>query len=278
MQRVKWKIGDATHDFSERGWIMGIVNVTPDSFFDGGIFFDHGAAEKRARELAEAGAEIIDIGGESTRPGAMEVGAEEEIARVLPVIKNLASSLRLSIDTSKAGVARAALAAGAKIVNDVTGGGDAEMWSLVAERDCAWIIMHMQGNPRTMQRAPKYHDVVAEVGDFFRQQYERALTSGIAPMRLAFDPGIGFGKTPAQNLSLLQNLPRLRVEDCPLVVGVSRKSFLAKISGNENGDRLPATVAFTSLLRAHGADVIRVHDVAPNLEALRVADAWRTPG
>ena len=274
-----WKIGGEIFDLSTRGWIMGVLNVTPDSFSDGGRFFQASQALGQARKMIAAGANIIDIGGESTRPGADPVDVAEEKRRVIPVIKELAGEALISIDTSKADVAAAALDAGAKIVNDVTGGrGDEAMWPLLAERGAGFIIMHMQGTPRTMQRAPSYRDVVAEVADFFRQQYACALKFGVDPMTLAFDPGIGFGKTLAHNLSLLKNLPRLHVHGRPLVIGVSRKSFLGKISGH-NGSihhRLLPTVAFTSLLRMNGADVLRVHDVEENVEALRVADALRS--
>jgi dihydropteroate synthase len=255
------------------------LNVTPDSFSDGERFFQAPQALAQARKMMAAGADIIDIGGESTRPGAEPVDAVEEKRRVIPVIKELAGEELISIDTSKAEVAAAALDAGAKIVNDVTGGrGDEAMWPLLADRGAGFIIMHMQGTPRTMQRAPSYRDVVAEVADFFRQQYACALKFGVDPMTLAFDPGIGFGKTLAHNLSLLKNLPRLRLHERPLVVGVSRKSFLGKISGHNGAihHRLLPTVAFTSLLRMNGADVLRVHDVEENVEALRVADALRS--
>ena len=276
---TKWKIAGEVFDLSTTGWIMGVLNVTPDSFSDGERFFQAPQALAQARKMMAAGADIIDIGGESTRPGAEPVDAVEEKRRVIPVIKELAGEALISIDTSKADVAAAALDAGAKIVNDVTGGrGDEAMWPLLAERGAGFIIMHMQGTPRTMQRAPSYRDVVAEVADFFRQQYACALKFGVDPMTLAFDPGIGFGKTLAHNLSLLKNLPRLHVHGRPLVIGVSRKSFLGKISGN-NGSihhRLLPTVAFTSLLRMNGADVLRVHDVEENVEALRVADALRS--
>ena len=274
-----WKIGGEIFDLSTRGWIMGVLNVTPDSFSDGGRFFQTPQAIAQARKMVVAGANIIDIGGESTRPGANPVDVAEEKRRVIPVVKKLAGETLISIDTSKAEVAAAALDAGARIVNDVTGGrGDETMWPLLAERGAGFIIMHMQGKPRTMQRAPSYRDVVAEVADFFRQQYACALKFGVDPMTLAFDPGIGFGKTLAHNLSLLKNLPRLRVHDRPLVIGVSRKSFLGKISGHNGSihDRLLPTVAFTSLLRMNGADVLRVHDVEENVEALRVADALRS--
>jgi dihydropteroate synthase len=279
MGATKWKIAGEVFDLSTRGWIMGVLNVTPDSFSDGGRFFQAPQALGQARKMIAAGANIIDIGGESTRPGADPVDVAEEKRRVIPLIKELANQALISIDTSKAEVAAAALDAGAKIVNDVTGGRDDEaMWPLLAERGAGFIIMHMQGTPRTMQRAPFYRDVVAEVADFFRQQYACALKFGIDPMTLAFDPGIGFGKTLAHNLSLLKNLPRLRLHERPLVVGVSRKSFLGKISGHNGAihHRLLPTVAFTSLLRMNGADVLRVHDVEENVEALRVADALRS--
>ena len=276
---TKWKIAGEVFDFSIRGWIMGVLNVTPDSFSDGGRFFQIPQALAQAKRMIAAGANIIDIGGESTRPGADAVDAAEEKRRVIPIIKELAGETLISIDTSKAEVAAAALGAGAKIVNDVTGGrGDEAMWPLLAERRAGFIIMHMQGTPRTMQRAPFYRDVVVEVSDFFRQQYACAINSGIDPMTLAFDPGIGFGKTLEHNLSLLKNLPRLRLHDRPLVIGVSRKAFLGKISGH-NGSiqgRILPTVAFTSLLRMNGAEVLRVHDVEENVEALRVADALRS--
>src|SRR4030095_9680701 len=277
---TKWKIAGEVFDLSTTGWIMGVLNVTPDSFSAGERFCQTPQALAQARKMIANGADIIDIGGESTRPGAEPVDAVEEKRRVIPVIKELAGEALISIDTSKADVAAAALDAGAKIVNDVTGGrGDEAMWPLLAERGAGFIIMHMQGTPRTMQRAPSYRDVVAEVAGFFRpQQYAGALKFGVDPMTLAFDPGIGFGKTLAHNLSLLKNLPRLHVHGRPLVIGVSRKSFLGKISGH-NGSihhRLLPTVAFTSVLRMNGADVLRVHDVEENVEALRVADALRS--
>jgi dihydropteroate synthase len=274
---TNWKIGAEIYDLSSRGWIMGVLNVTSDSFSDGGRFFDADLAIAQGKKMIAECADVIDVGGESTRPGAGTIDAEEEKRRVIPVVEKLASETDtlISIDTSKAEVAEAALDAGAKIINDVTGGrGDRAMFSLAAKRGAALIVMHMQGTPRTMQVAPHYNDVVAEVSEFFRQQYACAIKSGIDPMTLAFDPGIGFGKTPAYNLALLKNLERLRLGNQPVVVGVSRKSFLSKISG-ANGDRLVPTVAFTSLLRGSGADVLRVHDVKENVEALRVADAVR---
>lgn len=276
MAATLWKIGAQTFDLSQRGLIMGVLNVTPDSFSDGGDFFDEETARAHALRMLEAGADIIDVGGESTRPGAAPVAAAEEARRVIPAIESLSKiGAILSIDTTKAEVAQRALAAGARIINDVSGGRhDPAMFELAAREDAAFIIMHRQGTPRTMQTAPHYADVVAEVADFFRQQHARALASGLDPMRIAFDPGIGFGKTLDHNLELLANLDRLRVADRPLVVGVSRKSFLAKLVRSEDAkDRLAPTVAFTALLRARGADVLRVHDVKENVAAIRVADA-----
>ena len=256
---------------------MGVLNITPDSFSDGGEFFAAEKAIEQGTRMAAEGARIIDVGGESTRPGAEAVSAEEELQRVLPVITKLRESVPalISTDTSKAAVARGALEAGACIINDITGGrGDPEMMTLAAETGAGFIIMHMQGTPRTMQSAPRYDDVVSEVVDFFRQQYARALECGIDSMAIAFDPGIGFGKTVEHNLLLLGHLARLRVENRPLVVGVSRKSSLGQMIGSDAmADRLAPTIAFTAMLRERGANVLRVHDVKENVAALRVAEA-----
>jgi dihydropteroate synthase len=272
-----WKIAGRTVDLSQHALIMGVLNVTPDSFSDGGEFFTTEKAVEQGKRMAAEGAQIIDVGGESTRPGAEEISAEEELARVLPVIANLRGSISafISIDTSKAEVARGALDAGASIINDVTGGrADPQMMPLAAERGAAFVIMHMQGTPRTMQAAPRYDDVVSEVADFFRQQYARALECGIDSMAIAFDPGIGFGKTVGHNLSLLAHLARLRVHERPIVVGVSRKSSLGKMIGSDSmNDRLAPTIAFTAMLRERGANVLRVHDVKENVAALGVTEA-----
>jgi dihydropteroate synthase len=273
----QWKIGNSVLDVSTRGLVMGVLNVTPDSFSDGGTFLLPEKAVEYGLRIAAEGADIIDVGGESTRPGAEPVGAEEELQRVIPVIEELTNKIDIpiSIDTSKVQVARAAMNAGVSIVNDVTGGrGDKEMIPLVAENRAAFVILHMQGTPQTMQIDPDYTDVVSEVADFFRQQYLRALECGVDPMAIAFDPGIGFGKTLEHNLELLAQLHQLRVNDRPLVIGVSRKSFLAKVIGSsEISDRLPPAVALTALLRARGADVFRVHDVKENVNALRITEA-----
>ena len=272
-----WKFRDHIFDLSRHGLIMGVLNVTPDSFSDGAKFFTVEKAVEHGLEMAEEGAQIIDVGGESTRPGSERVAAEEEMRRVIHVIEKLRAKIDIliSIDTSKAEVAHAAIQAGASIVNDVTGGrGDKEMMPLVAESKSGFIIVHMQGNPRTMQMEPRYTHVVSEVADFFRQQRAHAIEYGIDPMAIAFDPGIGFGKTLEHNLELLAHLEQLRVHDRPLAVGVSRKSFLVKLIGSSDmEDRLAPAVALTSLLRARGADVFRVHDVKENANALRVTEA-----
>jgi dihydropteroate synthase len=272
-----WKIGKNVVDLSKRGMIMGVLNVTPDSFSDGGEFFATDAAIGSGIKMASEGADIIDVGGESTRPGAEPVSVKEELGRVIPVIEGLRAkiAIRLSIDTSKSEVANAALDAGASIINDVTAGrGDEKMLSLAAKRKAAIVLMHMQGEPRTMQKDPHYGDVITEVADFFRQQYARALECGVDPMAIAFDPGIGFGKTLEHNLTLLKNLERLRAHDRPLAVGVSRKSFLGKlVNSSEMSARAAPTIALTAILRARGADILRVHDVKENVAALRAAEA-----
>jgi dihydropteroate synthase len=278
MGGMLWRIAGRTVDLSEHAMIMGVLNVTPDSFSDGGEFFTTAKAVEQGKRMATEGAQIIDVGGESTRPGAEAVSAEDELARVLPVIEQLREGIAafISIDTSKATVARAALDAGASIINDVTGGrADSQMMALAAESGAAFIIMHMQGTPPTMQVAPHYEDVVGEVANFFRQQYKCALECGVDAMAIAFDPGIGFGKTVEHNLSLLAHLERLRVQERPLVVGVSRKSSLGKMIGsNAMEDRLAPTIAFTALLRERGANVLRVHDVKENMAALRVTETF----
>jgi len=272
-----WKIGDKVVDLSKRGMIMGVLNGTPDSFSDGGEFFATDAAIGSGIKMALEGADIIDVGGESTRPGAEPVPLKDELNRVLPVIEKMRAKIDnpISIDTSKSEVASASLDAGAFIINDVTAGrGDEAMLPLAAKRKAAIVLMHMQGEPRTMQKDPHYEDVITEVADFFRQQYARALECGVDPMAIAFDPGIGFGKTLEHNLALLKNLERLRAHDRPLVVGVSRKSFLGKLIGSsEMSDRMAPTIALTATLRGRGADIIRVHDVNENVAALRATEA-----
>ena len=272
-----WKIRDREIDLSRRARVMGIINATPDSFSDGGSFLDPQAALAHGLQMVAEGAEILDIGGESTRPGAQSVEADEEIRRVLPIIQALRreSQVLLSIDTSKAAVAQAALDAGADIINDVTGlRGDPEMPALAASSKAGIVIMHMQGEPRTMQVAPTYDDVVEEVGNFFRQALARSVACGIDPMRIALDPGIGFGKTPEHNRRLLAELSAFLEFGRPLLVGVSRKSFLGWLAGSSAmDDRFWPGVALTSLCRERGARILRVHDVKPHTEALRMTEA-----
>jgi dihydropteroate synthase len=272
-----WKIGGGIFDLSRHGLIMGVLNVTPDSFSDAGKFLPVERAVEHGLKMAAEGAHIVDVGGESTRPGSEAITTEEELRRVIPVIEQLRakSEVIISIDTSKAEVARAAVRAGASIVNDVTGGrGDEEMMPLIAETNSAFIILHMQGTPQTMQITPQYTNVVSEIADFFRQQYARAIVYNIDTMAIAFDPGIGFGKTLEHNLELLAQLERLRACDRPIVIGISRKSFLGKlINSAQMSDRLAPAVALTSLLRMLGADVLRVHDVKENVNALKVTEA-----
>ena len=272
-----WKTKDHEFDLTSRALVMGVLNVTADSFSDGGRFLAPDDAVRHALAMVAGGADIIDVGGESTRPGAEPVSAEIEMARVIPVIERLSAQTdrAISIDTSKASVAAAAIKAGASIINDVTAMRADGAMAIVAERTGAGVIlMHMQGTPRDMQANPHYGDVVAEVGDFFRQSFERALRCGINPMRIAFDPGIGFGKTVEHNLLLLKNLAALRIENRPLVLGVSRKSFIGKIlEAPSHADRRWPTVALTSYAREQDANILRVHDVRPNAEALRMTEA-----
>jgi dihydropteroate synthase len=275
-----WKTHNRQFDLSQKGLTMGVLNVTSDSFSDGGQFLDPASALAHARSLLEAGADVLDIGGESTRPGASPVDEAEEIRRVLPVIEALARETRvaLSIDTMKPGVARAALEKGAEIVNDVTGLQNAEMRELIRSTGCGAVAMHMKGTPRDMQDAPFYGDILEEIRGFFRQTLEACLRSGIDPLCLAFDPGIGFGKTLAHNLTLLRNLESLRVGARPLVLGVSRKSFIAKVLGTSPlEDRHWPTVALTAYGRIRGAQIVRVHEVAPNLQAMRMTEALLAP-
>ncbi len=254
--------------------LMGVVNVTPDSFSDGGLYLDAEAAIAHGRELAEQGAAILDVGGESTRPGAEEVGAEEELARVEPVVAGLAGTATVSIDTSKAAVARAALDAGASIVNDVTAlRHDPEVGTACADRGAGLILMHMQGDPRTMQENPSYDDVVDDVKAFLAERLEAALDAGVAEELIWLDPGIGFGKNLGHNLELLRRLGELRELGRPLVIGTSRKSFLGKIDGSPVEDRLGGTIASSILAAAEGADVLRVHDIAEAAQAAKVASA-----
>ncbi len=272
-----WNTGRRTFDLARRGVIMGVINVTPDSFSDGGNFSSAQAAIDHGLRLAEEGAEILDIGGESTRPGAAPVSVEEELRRVLPVIEGLAgkTSAALSIDTSKSAVALAAVAAGAEIINDVTAlQGDADMPRVAAESGCAVVLMHMRGTPRTMQQNPEYRDVVKEVAELLRERIEAAQSAGVEADRLAIDPGIGFGKTVEHNLQLINGLGHFAALGLPVLLGVSRKSFLAVAAQCPDvGDRDVPTAALTAIGYGLGARIFRVHAVRPNVQALRLAEA-----
>ncbi len=254
---------------------MGIVNVTPDSFSDGGLYLDSDAAIAHGRSLVAAGADVVDVGGESTRPGAAAVQADVELGRIEPVVRELAGSgAAVSIDTSKAVVAAAALDAGASIVNDVTAfAADPELADLCADRGCDAILMHMQGTPRTMQENPTYDDVVDDVKAFLAERIELAVSRGVAEERIWVDPGIGFGKTLRHNLTLLGRVGELRDLGRPVMVGTSRKSFLGKLTGRDAGERLGGTIASNVIALANGADAFRVHEVREVREALIVAEA-----
>ena len=270
-----WQTSRRTFDLGERGVIMGILNVTPDSFSDGGKFIDANAAVTQALRMIEEGAEIIDVGGESTRPGAAEVAADEEMARVVPVIEKLRarSDIAISIDTSKAGVARAALAAGAEIINDVTAlTGDPSMAAVASESQAGVVLMHMQGTPRIMQKDPHYGDVVREVKDYLASRLAAAREAGLGEEQIAIDPGIGFGKTPEHNWALIRELGVFAQSGHPVLLGVSRKSLLKEIAGDDMARRDAATAALTALGRSKGARIFRVHEIAANLTALRAAE------
>jgi dihydropteroate synthase len=272
-----WRINGTDLDLSQRGMVMGIVNVTPDSFSDGGRFLDTGRAVEHALQLISEGADILDIGGESTRPGAEPVEAAEELRRVLPVIRAVRSETKtlISIDTMKASVARAALEAGADIINDVTGlRADPAMLRLASECDAGLIIMHMIGTPQTMQKLPHYDDVVGEVRTYFESRLRSLQQAGISSERIVLDPGFGFGKTLEHNLSLMRSLPDLAAGNRPIMAGVSRKSMIARLlESDEIEDRDWPTVALTAHARELGARLVRVHDVKPNVQALRMTEA-----
>jgi dihydropteroate synthase len=258
--------------------LMGIVNVTPDSFSDGGRFFSPDAAVERALELEAEGADLIDVGGESTRPDAQPVDEAEERRRVLPVIERLTARLRapISIDTRKPAIARAAVAAGAAIVNDVGAGASGRaMAELVAESGVGYVCMHMQGTPETMQRAPAYQDVVAEVRAFLTRHLARLGAVGVREEQVVLDVGIGFGKTLAHNLTLLHSLRTFRTLDRPLLLGASRKSFISRLLGVGLEERLPASLACACWAVEQGVQILRVHDVATPRQAVRMIEALR---
>lgn len=255
--------------------LMGVLNVTPDSFSDGGQFFSSDGAIARGLQMVQEGADLIDVGGESTRPGALEVSADEELLRVIPVIEALSKAgVKVSIDTYKPLVAEAALKSGAQIVNDVTGLRDPEMADVCAKYDCTVCIMHMQGEPRTMQQNPTYGDVVSEVSEFLVDRAERAIESGIPREKIWLDPGIGFGKTLDHNLLLLKNLDQVVAKGFPVLIGVSRKSFIGKVTGVDIADaRMPGSLAAQVIAQSNGAQIIRTHDVKESKQAIDITHA-----
>ena len=273
---MRWTACDLVFNFPRPMVVMGVLNITPDSFSDGGRFLDTDTATKHGLRLADEGAEIIDIGGESTRPGSEPVSVKEELRRVVPVIERLTKRCGavISIDTQKPTVARAALDAGASIVNDIAANRQStEMWRVVAEARAGYICMHMQGTPQTMQAEPHYDDVLLEVGDFFSERLAVMAEHGVCSEQVALDPGIGFGKTLNHNIKLLSRLNRFSITERPLMVGVSRKSFIGKLLGTPTNDRLPASLACAAWAAAEGAHIVRVHDVAETLQAVRMAEA-----
>lgn len=272
---MEWQCRDRVLPVGRETQVMGILNTTPDSFSDGGVYASVDAAVARALTMADEGAAMIDIGGESTRPGAREVSVEDELRRTIPVIRALLArrDLVISIDTRKAEVARQALAAGARIVNDVSAlRHDPDMAAVVRGAGAGVVLMHMQGTPQTMQEQPRYRDVVAEVRDFLAERVAWCVAQGIRREALTVDPGIGFGKTIEHNLALLRGLARLRPVGRPILVGLSRKGFLGRLTGRPTEDRLAAGLAANVVARLNGADVLRVHDVKETCDAARIVD------
>src|SRR5689334_19522265 len=269
-----WRCGERVLDLRSPA-VMGVLNVTPDSFSDGGRFAQRDAALAQARRMIGEGAAIIDVGGESTRPGASPATLEEELARVIPVIEALRaeSSVFISVDTSKPEVMRAAIRAGADIINDVRALAEPGALAAAAETRAGICLMHMRGEPRTMQDAPHYDDVIADVSAFLVKRLAACRAAGVEPRRLAIDPGFGFGKTVAHNLELLKHLDRLAAVGAVLAVGLSRKSMLAKLTGRAVDDRTAGSVALAAIAVLNGARIVRAHDVAATVDAVRVAAA-----
>jgi len=275
-QRV-WRCRDHTLGLGERTLVMGIVNVTPDSFSDGAMFASADDAVAHGARLVDEGADLLDVGGESTRPGSDPIEADEELLRVVPVIEGLVKArpgTPLSVDTRKPEVASAALDAGASVVNDIAGGRNSALLETVSRTGAGVVLMHMLGEPKTMQDDPRYDDVVAEVHEFLRERIEAAVFAGIPEERVCIDPGIGFGKTVEHNLALLRALPALRMLGAAVMVGASRKGFIGALTGVEDpAARFEGSLAVAVLAAAHGADLVRVHDVEATVRALKVADA-----
>ena len=275
-----WRCGPHVIPFGRRTLVMGIVNVTPDSFSDGGSYANVDDAVKHAIQMVADGAELVDVGGESTRPGSDVVAPEEEIHRVLPVIRRIVDELPdvpVSIDTRKPAVARAALDGGASIVNDVSAGADPAMFGVVGEADAGMVLMHMKGEPKTMQDDPSYYDVVAEVRGFLGDRVEAAVGAGIDLERLCIDPGIGFGKTLEHNLAILHDIRAFHHLGVPVLVGPSRKRFIGTLTDTDVDDRIEGTAGVVAWCAAEGVDIVRVHDVKEMTRVVRVVDAIARP-
>jgi len=270
-----WRLRTRTLSPGRIPLLMGVINVTPDSFSDGGQFLEPAAAVEHALRLAAEGADILDIGGQSTRPGAVPVTAEEELRRVLPVVTEVCrqTAVPVSVDTSSDAVAVACLAAGAEVFNDVTGVGDERMIDLAAANGCGVCAMHMQGTPQTMQREPQYDDVVMDVYNWLAARRDVLVSFGISKERIVLDPGIGFGKTAAHSLAILNHLARYRELGCPLLVGLSRKAFIGHVLGDLSRDRTAGTIGAALAAARQGADILRVHDVAAVRQALLLFEA-----
>ena len=273
-----WNCRGREVDCAENTLVMGILNATPDSFSDGGRFQGLENAVERALEMVEEGADIIDVGGESTRPGAEPVQALEEIERTIPIIGKLReqTDVLISIDTQKAEVARAAVAAGADIINDVSALADPEMAAVAAESGAGLVLMHMQGTPKTMQENPNYADAVSEVRNFLEERALFAMRHGVSARQIAMDPGIGFGKTDEHNIALLCGIPELASAGWPVLIGVSRKSLIGRLLGREVGDRLAGSLAAAIFSVMRGAHILRVHDVKESCDAVRLVDTLRS--
>lgn len=271
-----WRVGERVFDCSERTIVMGILNVTPDSFSEGGRFFEPEEATRHAAQMVTDGADVVDVGGESTRPGSDPVPPDEELRRVLPVIERIVQQnleVPISIDTRKAEVADRALAAGATAVNDISAGADPEMFGVVRKHDAAIVLMHMKGKPKTMQEAPAYEDVVGEVHEFLRERIEAAEFAGIDAERIAIDPGIGFGKNLEHNLELMRRIDTFLDLGRPVLVGPSRKRFIGTLLDVSEDERVEGTVGAVAWLVSRGAHIVRVHDVREVVRAVRVIDA-----
>lgn len=284
LQSSAWHLRDRTFIWGQRTYLMGILNVTPDSFSDGGQFNTLDTALEQAQRMVAAGADMLDIGGQSTRPGAEQITLEAEIERVIPVIQRLRqmawmATVPISVDTTRAEVAKRAIAAGADMINDISGGTfEPDILAIAAALKVPIILMHMRGTPQTMQQMTDYGDLVAEIGAALQQQAEAAIAAGVKPEHIALDPGIGFAKTAEQNIELLRRLPELRRLGYPLLVGTSRKSFIGKILDQPDPQqRVWGTAATCCAAIAHSADILRVHDVAEMADVCKVADAiWRS--